>query len=120
MSFYLEEQGGLDVKLLLYFIFDALVLDIIIISIKRDDGDSARADALEAKAKEASLEDCISIERNISYARILELFETSECGIHTMKDEHFGMQCRIYKKSILFLEMKIVIIKAFFKKMYSK
>ena len=45
------------------------------------------------------MEDCISIERNISYARILELFETSECGIHTMKDEHFGITCVDFQAS---------------------
>ena len=42
-----------------------------------------------AKITKLGLEKEIFIERNVSFERILELFETAEVGIHTMRDEHF-------------------------------
>ena len=52
----------------------------------RNEGDENRADELENLAKKMGLEDFIKIERNVSFPRILELFETADCGIHTMQD----------------------------------
>lgn len=74
-------------------------LKLIIAGGVRNEGDSDRADSLEKQAERMGLADCITIERNVSFERILELFESAECGIHTMQDEHFGITCVDFQAS---------------------
>lgn len=65
----------------------------------RNEGDTQRADNLEALIAKLGLEDFISLERNVTFDRMLELFESAECGIHTMVDEHFGITCVDFQAS---------------------
>jgi len=65
----------------------------------RNEGDEKRANDIEALASEYGLENDISVERNISFERMQQLFKTAQCAIHTMKDEHFGITCVEFKAS---------------------
>jgi alpha-1,2-mannosyltransferase len=65
----------------------------------RNSGDEARVEELQSLISGYGLEKAIIIEKNISFQRIIELFETSSCGIHTMKDEHFGITCVDFQAS---------------------
>ena len=65
----------------------------------RNSGDETRVEELNLMISNYGLKNKIIIEKNISFERIIELFETSSCGIHTMKDEHFGITCVDFQAS---------------------
>lgn len=58
----------------------------------RDEADAARADGLEALARELSLPPAtLAIERNVSSDRLRSLLLSASLGLHAMRDEHFGI-----------------------------
>lgn len=78
---------------------DRSKLSLIMAGGVRNPGDEARVEELQSLISAYGLEKAITIEKNISFERIVELFETSSCGIHTMKDEHFGITCVDFQAS---------------------
>lgn len=65
----------------------------------RNEGDENRADEIEALAVKLGIEKDVKVERNISFARMDQLFRSAWCAIHTMRDEHFGITCVEFKAS---------------------
>lgn len=65
----------------------------------RNEEDQSRVDDLLSLIAKYGLSEDVTIEKNISFSRIVKLFESSSCGIHTMKDEHFGITCVDFQAS---------------------
>lgn len=57
----------------------------------RDADDRARADALMQRAVSLRLASCVSVVTDVDYQAILEMLEEATIGLHTMEDEHFGI-----------------------------
>lgn len=57
----------------------------------RNTDDSNRVKDLKDLSKHLSLENNVEFKVNITYEELLKEFESSCIGIHTMKDEHFGI-----------------------------
>lgn len=58
----------------------------------RDDGDYQRVEMLKAKAAEAGLdESCLEFHVNVPFEELQAVLGRSIAGIHSMRDEHFGI-----------------------------
>lgn len=58
----------------------------------RDDGDYQRVEMLKAKALEIGLDDgCIEFHVNVPFENLQVMVGNAVAGIHSMKDEHFGI-----------------------------
>ena len=57
----------------------------------RGDADQRRVDALRTLAAELGIAERMEVRVNVAYEELLKLFSESLIGLHTMKDEHFGI-----------------------------
>lgn len=57
----------------------------------RDATDRARADALMQRAVSLRLASCVSVVTDVDHQAILEMLQEATIGLHTMEDEHFGI-----------------------------
>lgn len=58
----------------------------------RDDGDYHRVETLKAQAADAGLDDsCIEFHINVPFEQLQEMLTHAVAGLHSMKDEHFGI-----------------------------
>lgn len=57
----------------------------------RNDGDRERVAALEETVRRLGLEENVDICVNLPYPQLLEYLRRARAGIHTMRDEHFGI-----------------------------
>ncbi|KAL4487217.1 hypothetical protein ABPG72_017936 [Tetrahymena utriculariae] len=57
----------------------------------RNDDDEKLLNNLKKEVEERHLSDKIEFIKNPSFKDILKIFEQSDIGLHTMKDEHFGI-----------------------------
>jgi len=57
----------------------------------RGEDDELRVNELKALAKELKIDRSVNFIVNISYEALLDLLSESVVGLHTMKDEHFGI-----------------------------
>jgi alpha-1,2-mannosyltransferase len=63
----------------------------------RDSNDHRRADQLEVLAKQLGVEASVRVERNVPAERVVELLKIATIGLHTMRDEHFGIVVAEYQ-----------------------
>ncbi|PVU88717.1 hypothetical protein BB561_005730 [Smittium simulii] len=66
-------------------------IKLIMIGGVRNSGDQARADKLRELSKSLKIDDQVEIVTNAPYSYICEQLQTATAGIHSMKDEHFGI-----------------------------
>ncbi|OUM60846.1 glycosyltransferase family 4 protein, partial [Piromyces sp. E2] len=64
---------------------------LVVIGGCRNEGDEKIVENLKSLIKKYDLEDFVTILTNLPYKELCEYFKTSLIGIHTMKDEHFGI-----------------------------
>ncbi|KAI8922018.1 hypothetical protein DFJ77DRAFT_424909 [Powellomyces hirtus] len=64
---------------------------LILIGGSRNAEDQGRVEALRRQARELKIEDNVEIIENASYAKLHEVLRSSAVGVHTMRDEHFGI-----------------------------
>nr|XP_039254200.1 GDP-Man:Man(3)GlcNAc(2)-PP-Dol alpha-1,2-mannosyltransferase-like [Styela clava] len=57
----------------------------------RNQGDEKRVQELKSLAKQLGISDNVCIKVNISFTELKELLSSSQIGIHTMTNEHFGI-----------------------------
>lgn len=57
----------------------------------RNASDRARADALMQRAVSLRLATCVSVVTDVDYQAILEMLQEATIGLHTMAEEHFGI-----------------------------
>lgn len=67
------------------------ITKFVIIGGCRNENDERLVESLKSLIKEKNLEDFITILTNLPYIDLCEYLKTSLVGIHTMKDEHFGI-----------------------------
>ena len=70
----------------------------------RNEGDRQRVKVLESLAREMEVSDLVEFKLNISFEELKDLMSEADIGIHTMRDEHFG----IGKQIVLFVPYHIV------------
>ncbi|XP_037087057.1 GDP-Man:Man(3)GlcNAc(2)-PP-Dol alpha-1,2-mannosyltransferase-like [Pollicipes pollicipes] len=66
-------------------------LKLLLVGGCRDAGDKARVEALKESARELGILDQVEFHINVSFDELLELYGRALVGIHTMKNEHFGI-----------------------------
>jgi alpha-1,2-mannosyltransferase len=66
-------------------------VELVMLGGCRNDGDRARVAALEALRRELGLDECVRILTNLPYAELKRKLREATLGIHTMRDEHFGI-----------------------------
>jgi alpha-1,2-mannosyltransferase len=64
---------------------------LLLIGSVRNEGDQHRVDELETIARQLNIESQVEFHLNVSFDRLLELMQSSAIGLHTMKEEHFGI-----------------------------
>lgn len=64
---------------------------LLLIGSCRNDDDSRRVDSLKNLTKELKLQDKVEFKINQSFSQLKSLLADSAVGIHSMKDEHFGI-----------------------------
>jgi len=64
---------------------------LLLVGSCRNDGDRGRVTMLREYAEELQIASCVQFFLNVSYENLLEHLAQSTVGIHTMKDEHFGI-----------------------------
>ncbi len=66
-------------------------LKLVMLGGARNDADMQLVDRLEQKCRDLSIADSVQFDVNAPYDELLSLLESSLIGLHTMKDEHFGI-----------------------------
>ena len=66
-------------------------LKLWIIGAIRDEGDKKLYNSLEDYIRELGLQNDITLLANLPFNEVKKCFEVAKIGIHTMKDEHFGI-----------------------------
>ncbi|XP_026316386.1 GDP-Man:Man(3)GlcNAc(2)-PP-Dol alpha-1,2-mannosyltransferase [Hyposmocoma kahamanoa] len=66
-------------------------IKLVLVGSCRNAEDEERVKNLKDLAKHLSLENSVEFVVNASYARLLQLYQTSTIGIHAMWNEHFGI-----------------------------
>ncbi|OMJ09874.1 GDP-Man:Man(3)GlcNAc(2)-PP-Dol alpha-1,2-mannosyltransferase [Smittium culicis] len=64
---------------------------LVIMGGVRNEGDKNRAEDIEKLALKHGIESQVSVVKNASYSTILSELSVATAGLHTMKDEHFGI-----------------------------
>jgi alpha-1,2-mannosyltransferase len=77
---FLKKQPGMRGK-----------VNMVMVGGCRNAGDEARVDALRSLTSELGLSDCVEYKLNLPYPDLKKEFSKALIGIHTMKDEHFGI-----------------------------
>lgn len=68
-----------------------LQLKLVIVGSCRNDEDRERKKNMEDLAKHLALENSVEIKCNISYQELIQTYQVSSIGLHTMWNEHFGI-----------------------------
>ena len=66
-------------------------LRLVLVGGCRGPEDRARVDALTARAAALGISDRLELRVNVSYEELMGLYSEALIGLHTMKDEHFGI-----------------------------
>ena len=64
---------------------------LLLVGSCRGKGDEDRVALLKIEAKKLNINKTVKFHLNVSYEELLDLLMESTVGIHTMKDEHFGI-----------------------------
>ncbi|ETO23037.1 glycosyl transferase [Reticulomyxa filosa] len=64
---------------------------LIMVGGVRNDEDKSRVAELQKKIEEKGLQHAIEIQVNLEWNKLCQLFQESFVGLHTMRDEHFGI-----------------------------
>lgn len=64
---------------------------LVMVGGARHDGDGARVNALKAERARLGLESVVEMRVNAKWDELCELLSMAEAGLHTMRDEHFGI-----------------------------
>ncbi|XP_057292295.1 GDP-Man:Man(3)GlcNAc(2)-PP-Dol alpha-1,2-mannosyltransferase-like [Hydractinia symbiolongicarpus] len=64
---------------------------LLLVGSCRDKGDEARVQMLKDKAKQLHINKYVSFHLNVSYEELIDHLSDSIVGLHTMRDEHFGI-----------------------------
>lgn len=64
---------------------------LVLIGGARNEEDLQRVEELRSQVRSLGLEDCVELKVNVPRAEIDEELRTSFIGLHSMKDEHFGI-----------------------------
>lgn len=91
-----EKNHAMQIKLFQKFLKDAGAKNkekykLFLVGSCRGEDDERRVKELKALAKELKVDRSIQFIVNISYESLLDLLSESVVGLHTMKDEHFGI-----------------------------
>ncbi|KAM3956342.1 ALG11 alpha-1,2-mannosyltransferase [Aphomia sociella] len=66
-------------------------IKLVLVGSCRNEDDEERVQNLKDLAKHLALEESVQFVVNASYARLLQLYQTSTIGLHAMWNEHFGI-----------------------------
>lgn len=64
---------------------------LIIVGSCRHAEDFERKKNMEDLSKHLSLENSVEIKHNVSYQELVQIYQTASIGLHTMWNEHFGI-----------------------------
>ena len=70
---------------------ERLKLKLVLVGSVRDAGDQQRVDDLKELVKNLGIERHVEFKLNISFAELIEQMSVSNIGLHTMRNEHFGI-----------------------------
>ena len=66
-------------------------IQLVLVGSSRDEGDALRVKGLEALAAELDLTNNVTFVLNATYPVLLDWLRRSSVGLHSMRDEHFGI-----------------------------
>lgn len=66
-------------------------LKLVLVGSVRDEADRARVDELRRLAEQLNVQTNVEFRLNISFEQLLEAMRSSNIGLHTMQNEHFGI-----------------------------
>jgi alpha-1,2-mannosyltransferase len=80
-----------DIQLAALALAKSTKVRLVCIGSARNKEDHDRADAILALADELDIADRVDVVRNASYPELLTYLSKAGMGVHTMRDEHFGI-----------------------------
>ncbi len=66
-------------------------MKLVLIGSCRNQEDEQRVKDLDSLSRQLGIEQHVAFELNISFERLQEKLNVSAVGLHSMKDEHFGI-----------------------------
>lgn len=66
-------------------------LKLVLVGSVRDEADRARVDELRKFAEELNVQANVEFRLNISFEQLIDAMRSSNIGLHTMQNEHFGI-----------------------------
>ncbi|KAL3879469.1 hypothetical protein ACJMK2_031766 [Sinanodonta woodiana] len=64
---------------------------LLLVGSCRDQNDLNRVEQLQVLCKELKIKDYVDFKLNVSFQELMDLMASSVIGLHTMRDEHFGI-----------------------------